>query len=244
MAKPNRKSCIIGSAMMRRKRHRVAPHLDPFLAQHGEEAPEGEAAHCLLRPRQQMDEHVLEPRLDLAPVQTLAACVGDRLLERARSVPATWSERPNTAAASTPGVWRSRRAASSISSPVASKVTSPAWRATSSGAPCDDDAAVGEIDDALAALGLVHVVRRDQHGEAFARPCRGSGPRTRAAPWRRRRRSARRAAAASAGAARRRRAPGAASSRPRAARRAGRARGPSAMRAMIASTARRRFVIS
>ena len=36
------------------------------------------------------------------------------------------------------------------------------------GVALDDDVPVGEIDDAVAALGLVHVVGRDQHGEAFA----------------------------------------------------------------------------
>ena len=35
------------------------------------------------------------------------------------------------------------------------------------GRPFGDDAAAREIDDALAALGLVHVMRRDQRGEAF-----------------------------------------------------------------------------
>ena len=80
--------------------------------------------------------------------------------------------------------------------------------------------AIGDIGDLVTALGLVHVVGRDQHGEPVARRARGSRSRIRAAPWDRRRRSARRAAAAAGSAACRRRARAAASSRPTARRRA------------------------
>ena len=61
------------------------------------------------------------------------------------------------------------RAASSTSAPVASKVISPDCARHLVGAALHHDAPAGEIDDAVAALGLVHVVGRDQHGEAFAR---------------------------------------------------------------------------
>ena len=132
----------------------------------------------------------------------------------ARSMPAMRNSWPNTAAASTPGTPRSRRAAISRSAPVASNTTQSA--------------------------ALRHLVRRALHHESCRRtdrrcgrsarprpcnasipersahrpPCRGSGPRTRGAPWRRPPPSARRAAAASACAERRRPAPAAASSRP------------------------------
>ena len=35
-------------------------------------------------------------------------------------------------------------------------------------ASLDDDAAIRQVHDPVAAFGLVHVVRRDQHGQAFA----------------------------------------------------------------------------
>ena len=99
--------------------------------------------------------------------------------------------------------------------------------------------AVEDVGDVVAALGLVHVVGRDQHGDAARRRARGSRPRNRAAPAGRRRRSARRAAAAWARAASRRPARGAASSRPRAARRAACA-GPASPSLSSASSTRSR----
>ena len=86
-----------------------------------------------------------------------------------RSVPATRSACPNTAAASMPGARRTRRAAASRSPPVASKMTRPDCAETSSAAPCTSYAAAGEIDNALASLRLVHVMRGDKHGQPFAR---------------------------------------------------------------------------
>src|ERR1700722_4278686 len=90
------------------------------------------------------------------------------LVSAARSVPATCSERPNTAAASTPGKWRKARAASSMSAPLASKVMRPDWRGTLS-PPRPEDPALGEKGDALPAPPLVHVRGRPQPGQPLAR---------------------------------------------------------------------------
>ena len=118
---------------------------------------------------QHVDEHVLEPRLDLAPFEAVARRPRSPPRSAARSMPATCSARPNTAAASTPGAPRSRRAAASISSPVASKVTRPEPPTTVGRAALHDDAPLREIDDAVAALRLVHVMGRDQRRQAVDR---------------------------------------------------------------------------
>ena len=140
----------------------------------------------------------------------------------ARSRPETCRLVPNGATMSTPG-----RCASSAAS--CGELCAGHRRRWRDAGCCDhlvdravrQQLAIGDVGDLVAALGLVHVVGRDQHGEAVARRARGSRPRTRAAPWDRRRRSARRAAAAAARAGCRRRAPAAASSRRTARRRAG-----------------------
>ncbi len=98
--------------------------------------------------------------------------------------------------------------------------------------------AIGDIGDLVAALGLVHVVGRDEHGEALARRAHGSRSRIRAAPWDRRPRSARRAGGVAGSAACRRRARAAASSRRKARRRAA-PRGPSSPSRSIMSRAAR-----
>ena len=72
--------------------------------------------------------------------------------------------------------------------------------------------------DAVAVLRLVHVVGRDQDGDAVGRQSGGSGPRSAGAIRDRRPRSARRETGWAAGAGWRSRAPGAASSRRRACR--------------------------
>ncbi len=107
------------------------------------------------------------PRLDLAPGQVaghwpiaLAAARRGRCPRHA--APGQTPPPPRR-----PAIWRNVRAATSSPSPVASKVTRPDVRATSSASPCTTMRPLGEIDDALAALRLVHVMGRDQHGEAF-----------------------------------------------------------------------------
>ena len=49
-----------------RKRHAVAPHLDEFLHQDGEQPGEGEPRHAAALTPLQMDEHVLEAGRRLA----------------------------------------------------------------------------------------------------------------------------------------------------------------------------------
>ena len=167
---------------------------------------------CLLV--QHVDEHVVEPRLDLLPVQRgpSPACRSRRAARRGpcRRYAARAEHRSGLHAGS---------------------AAQPAHRLF--------DAVAGRLErhQARRAHHLVGRALHDQPcrrrdtpraGSVPPRPCsawtparscrpppsRGSCPRTRAVPWHPRRRSVRRAAAGAAGAARRRRAPGAASSRP------------------------------
>ena len=80
-------------------------------------------------------------------------------------------------------------------------------------AAAGDDLAAVDEGDLVAVLGFVHVVRRDEHGDAARRRARRSSPRSCGATPGRRRRSARRGTGSAARAARRSRAPGAAASR-------------------------------
>ena len=193
----------------------------------------GSSAHSKLScaSAHQVDEHVLERGLGALPCETRPRC------DRARSPPRAPRRRGRKHAGwcrTAPpcrrrGVCRASRASSARSRrPLAHRVgrRDATSAITSSTVPCASSSPIGDIGDLVAALGLVHVVGGDEHGEALARRARGSRSRTRAAPWDRRPRSARRAAAAAGSAACRRRARAAASSRPRASPRAA-PRGPS-----------------
>ena len=153
---------------------------------------------------------------------------------------ATRSARPKTAALSTPGACRSFRATGSISSPIASNTTRCGVAHHFVGRALHDQPAAGKIDDAVAALGLVHVVGRDEHGHALGGHVVDQVPEFAARLRRPRPRSARRAAAASAGAGCRRRAPSAASSRRKARRASWSARSARPMRSMHSRSRRSR----
>ena len=61
---------------------------------------------------------------------------------------------------------QARRPAASSPGPSACQVTRSDAAITSSTVPCGQQPAVGDVGDAVAALGLVHVVGADQHGHA------------------------------------------------------------------------------
>ena len=155
------------------QRQRVAPDLDPFLAQDGQEASEGEAAHAGVLGRGRLSRWMnTSSSCGATSCQASAAPPSSDLVacsSAARSMPATWIADPNTAAASTPGMSRSLRAATSRSAPVASIGHQSAALRHLVRRALHHDLAIGEIDDAPAALGLVHVMRRDENGETVAR---------------------------------------------------------------------------
>src|SRR5262249_24362777 len=118
-------------------RRAVAPHLDPFLAQHGEEAGDREAA-----------PHSSPSRSRKRWINTSSSRAGTSCQDipsgaaalsadssRARSVPTARTVAPNTAALSTPDADLSARDAASRSGPVPSKTVSPACRTTSGAVP-------------------------------------------------------------------------------------------------------------
>ena len=94
-------------------------------------------------------------------------------------------------------------------------------RVIAAGVSIAEDPAALDERDAIAAVGLVHVRRRDDDRETRALAAGRADPRTRGARPRRRRSSARRAAASRAGARARSRARASASCRPTARRRGG-----------------------
>src|SRR5471032_3410732 len=96
------------------QRQRVAPDLDPFLAQYGEEAPERETVHSAAVPGWLSRWMNTSSNRGGIARQT-SAPPSDRVAvsSAARSMPAMCSADPNTAADSTPGIARSTRAARS-----------------------------------------------------------------------------------------------------------------------------------
>src|ERR1700736_3632724 len=117
--------------------YRIAPHLQPLLAQESREAPDGECLHDASPLALSMWMNT-SSRRGSASCQEWTAPSRDRMAfsRTARSVPAIRRARPNTAAASIPGVRRNRRASASKSPSVASKMTSPERAETSAAAPC------------------------------------------------------------------------------------------------------------
>ena len=154
------------------QRERVAPHLDPFLAQHSARKRRKEKPFIAAASSgaQQMDEHVFEPRRRLrARSRPSPASRATVALQRGAIHAGDVQRRPNTAAASTPGMPRSRRAATSR--PCAGRLEGHQTAAADhlGRRALHDDPPVGEIDDALAAFGLVHVVGRYQDGQPVGR---------------------------------------------------------------------------
>ena len=117
--------------------HGVAADLGPFLAHQREQARERKArsSRSGLYDSEHVNERILQPGFDLDPIEAVADGMDGAGQIRAVGS-ATCSARPNTAAASTPLACRKARAAASMPAPVASNVTSPAWRVTSSALPC------------------------------------------------------------------------------------------------------------
>src|SRR6516164_11731702 len=105
--------------------HWIASNLDPFLVQHGEEPPKGKPVHDdpfawdskwmnTSSSRGSTSCHAKESSSNSAIARSSAA----------RPLPATWTDRQKTAAASMPVICRNRRAASSTASPAAYAVSS------------------------------------------------------------------------------------------------------------------------
>ena len=244
IAKPKSTSCMSGmpSIMPKvRRSRRIWMNSFTTIAQKRASENRGSAAHgakLSSRVFHQVDEDVLEAGLDLAA--TRSGCVAERAMARssaAASSPLTCSRLPKATACSTPGCSRSCSASASRSGPVTDQVVRRASRDDLGDGAVGEQLAVGDVGEPMAALGLVHVVRGDEEGQALGRRAGGSPPRNRGAPWGRRRRSARRAAAAAARESGRRRARAAASSRRRAGRRVGAARPARPSRSMLSRTA-------
>ena len=176
MAKPNSTSCISGTPsimakVMRSRRIWMNSLISSAPSRAKENSRRRVHAMLSLRAGHELDEHVLEAGLagldrDAGPI---CGC-------RQAPLPARPGRSRRHAASrrtARPGRRRACRASASATS--------------SSRAPCDDEGgepgiahhlldraggehlAIGDVADAVAALGLVHVVGRDQHGQPAAR---------------------------------------------------------------------------
>src|ERR1700730_7656710 len=117
--------------------YRVAPQLQPLLAQESREPPDGQCLQDSSPLTVSMWMNTSSRRGSASCQEVSAPPLGRTAFSStARSVPAIRRARPNTAAASTPGVCRNRRASASKSPPVVSKMMSPEWAETSAAAPC------------------------------------------------------------------------------------------------------------
>ena len=103
----------------------------------------------------------------VAPVPAIAASHASSRV-RAGSAPTTCRSLPNGATCSTPSMPRSfardRRAVAALDD---DRMQARALGDDLRHGAARHDLAVGDVDDAMAALGLVHVVGRDQHGQPF-----------------------------------------------------------------------------
>ena len=81
------------------------------------------------------------------------------------SRPLTCNAVPNATTCSTPGRPRIFSASAGRFAPVTSHVVSAAVFKTSSTVPLREQISVGDVGEPMAALGLVHVMRRDEHGQ-------------------------------------------------------------------------------
>ena len=205
------------------QRHRVAPHLDPFLAQQRHEPPEGECRHDPLPFTLSMWMNTSSRRGSTScQERTAPPASPDGAFERGAVGPgdvqgaSEHGGRLDAGHAPQPPRRRVHIAARRLESDEARMSGDLVRRAL------HDDAPVGEIDDALAALGLVHVVGRDEHGQAVAGHVVDQVPELAARLGVDAGRRLVEQQQLSARAGRRRRARAAASSRPRAGRPAGR----------------------
>ena len=178
MAKPNSTSWMIGMPTIMAKRQPVAPHLDQLLEEDGDGC--GRSSRSARWPRRfirrlahQLDEDVLE-----AGRLAGATCDGrsgrQRRDARVQSGAARRG-RPRAAYCRTTRPDRCRCRGGHRAG-AASPVPSTGHDGGSSPELLDDlvhraaargSVAVGDIDDAVAALGLVHVVRRDEHRQPW-----------------------------------------------------------------------------
>ena len=173
IAKPNSSSCMIGMptiiAKVSRSR-RIWTNSLTIIA-HRREQGEPAAAHAQLSRAllHQVDEHVLErrrrSRCQVSPGAPRKGAIAAS--SAAPSVPLTCSVAPNGATISTPGCAAQRpRHARRRPCRSAYQVTRPEPRDhLGDRCPAVEQLAVGDVGEAVAALGLVHVVRGDQHGE-------------------------------------------------------------------------------
>ena len=132
-----------------------------------------------------MDEHVFEARLALrrCVISGSPAERRQRASSAARSRPLTCSAAPKKAACSTPG-----RAFAALQDQLAHAVAldhecdEARLRDDLGHRAARDRCGRQDIDDAVAAFGLVHVMGADENGEALVATADGSLPRNRAAP--------------------------------------------------------------
>ena len=152
----------------------VAPHLDEFLHQQRAEPGEGEdRVHSMLSfdAGHELDEDVLQAGLArrdrdaLAPAEVLERCFEQRPGPSRRRAASCRRARP----ARRPACLRARLRPRSSRGPSTTKVVSPAFGDDLVDRAAGQQLAVGDVADAVAALGLVHVVGGDQHGQPVAR---------------------------------------------------------------------------
>ena len=174
MAKPNRKSCISGTPTIIAERQPVAPHLQEFLDQDGADAREArnvavhDASPLLLL---QLDEDVFQAGRRLVTVKPGPAAIGrQRLFQRGAVVAADMQRGAEEARHnSTPGLPLQLAASCARTFAFDHEGEEAGLRDHLGDRAARHQLAVQDIDDAVAAFGLVHVMGGDQHGQAFAR---------------------------------------------------------------------------
>ena len=153
----------------------VAPHLDEFLDQQRAEPGEGEdAVHAILsfEPRHELDEHVLEaglarrrPSTPSCSFSTSASAASSACRVGADDMQRGAERRHLVDAGACPAALRPPGRGAG---PARTKVVSPAFFDHLVDRAGGQHLAVGDVADAVAALGLVHVVGGDQHGQPAA----------------------------------------------------------------------------
>ena len=123
----------------------------------------------MTRRTQQMNEDVLEPRLDLVPGQGIIAEIGDCSLERRAIAAGDMDRSPKNRSRFDPGhlPQPARGFVDCLSGGLIGN--KPGIARHLIGGTLRDDMAIRKIDDTLTPFGLVHVVGRDEGGQTFAR---------------------------------------------------------------------------
>src|SRR5262249_8375715 len=100
--------------------HWITPDLDPFLVQYGEQPSKGKPVHEVSFRLSRWMKTSSSRGSTSCHVNASSSKSAIARSRASRSPPATWTDRPKTAAAWIPAFCRNRRAASSTASPVAS----------------------------------------------------------------------------------------------------------------------------